>query len=76
MLVASWSRILAVVTYYYVLHRTMSSAYIALFTGDGNFLIRSLMYTTKSVGDMTPSCGTPCLGSIFLLFVLSMTTLA
>ena len=76
MLVASWSRTLAVVVYSSVLHRTKSSAYIAHFTGDGNFLIRSLMNTKKSVGDMTPPCGTTCLKSIFLLFVLSMTTLA
>ena len=76
MLVASWSRTLAVVAYSSVLHRTKSSAYIAHFTGDGNFLIRSLMNTKKSVGDMAPPCGTPCLRSIFLLFVLSMTTLA
>ena len=69
MLVASWSRTLAVVAYSSVLHRTKSSAYIAHFTGDGNLLIRSLMNTKKSVG-------TPCLRSIFLLFVLSMTTLA
>ena len=75
MLVVSWSRILAVVAYSSVLHRTKSSAYIAHFTGYGNFLIRSLKYTKKSVGDMTPPCGTPCL-SIFLLFVLSTTTLA
>ena len=75
-LVASWSRTLAVVAYSSVLHRSKSSAYIANFTGDGNFLIRSLMNTKKSVGDMTPPCGTPCLRSIFLLFVLSMTTLA
>ena len=34
------------------------------------------MNIKKSVGDMTPPCGTPCLRSIFLLFVLSMTTLA
>ena len=68
MLVASWSRILAVAAYSSVLHRTKSSAYIAHFTGDGKFLI--------SVGDMTLPCGTPCLRSIFLLFVLSMTTLA
>ena len=34
------------------------------------------MYTKKSVGDMTPLCGTPCLRSIFLLFVLSTATLA
>ena len=75
-LVASWSRILAVVAYSSVLHRTMSSAYITHFTGDGNFLIRSLMNTKKIVGDMTPPCDTPCLRSIVLLFVLSMTTLA
>ena len=65
MLVASWSRILAVVAYSSVLHRTKSSAYIAHFTADGNFLIRSLMNTKKSIGDMTPPCGTPCLRSIF-----------
>ena len=76
MLVASWSRTLAVVAYSSVLHRTKLSAYIVHFTGDGNFLIRSLMNTKKSVGDMTPPCGTPCLRTIFLLFVLSMTTLA
>ena len=73
MLVASWSRTLAVVASSSMLHRTKSSAYIAHFTGDGNFLIRSLMNTKKSVGDMTPPCGTPCLRSTFLLFVLSMT---
>ena len=67
MLVASWSRTLAVVAYYSVLHRTKSSANIAHFTGDGHFLIKSLM---------TPPCGTLCLRSILLLFVLSMTTLA
>ena len=59
-----------------MLHRTKSSAYIAHFTGDGHFLIRSLMNTKKSAGDMTPPCGTPCLRIIFLLFVLSMTTLS
>ena len=67
---------LAVVAYSSVLHRTKSSANIAHFTGDGHFLVRLLMNTRKSVGDMTPPCGTPCLRSIFLLFVLSMTTLA
>ena len=76
MLVASWSRTLAVVAYSSVLYRTKSSAYIAHFTGDGNSLIRSLMNTKKSVGDMTPPCSTLCLRSIFLLFVLSMTTIA
>ena len=75
MLVVSWSRILAV-AYSSVLHRTKSSAYIAHFTGDENFLIKSLMNTKKSVGDMNPPCGTPCLRSIFLLFVLSTITLA
>ena len=75
LLVASWSRILADVAYFYVLHMSKSSAYIAHFTGDINFLIRSLMNTKKSVGDMTPPCGTPCLRSVFLLFVLSTTTL-
>ena len=53
MLVASWSRILAVVAYYSVLHRTKSSACIAHVTGDGNLFIMSLMNTKKSVGDMT-----------------------
>ena len=72
MLVASWSRTLAVVAYSSVLHSTKSSAYIAHFTGDGNFLIRSLMNTKKGVCDMPH----PCLRSIFLFFVLSMTTLA
>ena len=76
MLVASCSRTLAVIAYSSVLFRTKSSAYIAHFTGDGHFLIRSLMNTKKSVGDMTPPCGTPCLRSIFVLFVISMTTLA
>ena len=76
MLVASWSRIMAIVAYSSALQRTKSSAYIAHFTRDGNLLIMSLMNTRKSVGDMTPPCGTPCLRSIFLLFVLSMTTLA
>ena len=75
MLVAFWSRILAVVSYYYVLHMTKSSAYITHFTGYGNVLIRSLMNTKKSVGDITHPCGTPWL-SIFLFFVLSTTTLA
>ena len=75
MLVASWSRILAVVAYSSVLHRTKSSAYIAHFTGGRSFLTRSLMNTTKGVGDSTLRCGTPCLKSIVLLFVLS-TTLA
>ena len=75
MLVASWSRVLAVVAYSSVLHMTKSSACITHFTGDGDFLIRSLMKTKKSFGDMTPPCGTPCLRSIFLFFVLSMTTL-
>ena len=37
LLVASWSRILAIVAYFSVLHRTKSSAYIAHFTGDGIF---------------------------------------
>ena len=76
MLIASWSRILTVVSYASVLHRIKSYTYIAHFTGDGHFLIRSLINTQKSVGDMTPPCGTTCLRSIFLLFVLSMTTLA
>ena len=67
---------MAVVANSSVLHRTKSFAYIAHFTRDGNFLIWSLMNTKKSVDDMTPPCGTPCLRSIFLLFVLSMTTLA
>ena len=49
MLVASWSRIVAVVAYSSVLHRTKSFAYIAHFTGDGNFLIRSLMKTKKTL---------------------------
>ena len=40
------------------------------------FLIRSLMNTKKRVGYRTPPCGTPCLRSIFLLFVLFTTTLA
>ena len=75
MLVASWSRILTVVAYSSMLHRTKSSAYIAHFIGDGNFMIRSLMNTKKRVGDMIPPCGTPCLRSICLLFVLSMTTI-
>ena len=75
-MLVSWSRILAVVAYSSVLHRTTSSAYIAHLTGHGNLLIRSLMNTKKSVGDMTPHCGTPCLRSNFLLFVLSMNTLA
>ena len=70
MLVASWSRILAVVVYFAVLHRTKSSAYIVHFTRDVNFLIRSLMNTKKSVGDMTPLCGTTCLRSIFSLYYL------
>ena len=55
--------------------RTKSSAYIAHFTGDGHFLIRSLMNTKKIIDDITPPCGTPCLRSIFLLFVLAMPTL-
>ena len=73
---ASWSHILAVVAYSSVLHRTKSSAYIAHFTGDGNFLIRLLINIKKSVGDMPLPCGISCLRSIFLVFVLSMTTLA
>ena len=76
MLVTSWSRILAVVSYSSMLYRTKSSAYIAHFTGYGNFLRRSLMNTKKRVGDMTTPCGTPCLRSILLLFVLYTTTLA
>ena len=76
MLVASWSRIFAAIANSSVLHRTKLSVYIAHLTGDGHFLIRSLMNTKKSVGDITPPCGTPCPRSIFLLFVLSMTTLA
>ena len=75
MLVASWSSILSGVAYSSVLHRNMLSAYIAYFTGEGHFFIRWLMNTKKSVADMTP-CGTPCQMGIFLLFVLSMTTLA
>ena len=67
MLVASWSRTLAVAAYYSVLHMTKSYAYIAHFTGDINLLIRSLMNTKKSVGDMTPPCGTQCLSSIYLV---------
>ena len=76
MLVASWSRILA---YSSGLHRTRSSVYIAHFTENGKFLDKghwSVMNSKKSVGDMSPPCGTPCLRSIFLLFVLCMTTLA
>ena len=76
MLVSSRIRILAVVAHSSVLHRIKSSAYIAHFTRDVNFSIRSFMNTKKSVGDMTPPGGTPCLRSIFLLFVLSTTTLA
>ena len=76
MLIASWNRILVDVAYSSVLHRIKSSAYIAHFTGDGKFLIRSLINTKKRVGDMTPPCGTPCLRSMFLLIVLSTTTLA
>ena len=34
------------------------------------------MNPNKSVGDMTPPCGIPCLRGNFLLFVLSTTTLA
>ena len=71
-LVASWSRILAVVAYSSVLYRTTWSAYMAHFTGDGHFLIRSLMNTKKDIGDVTPPCGTPCPRSVFLLLVLSM----
>ena len=51
MLVASWSRILAVVSYSSLLHMTKSSAYIAHFTGDDNFLLKLLMNTKKRVGD-------------------------
>ena len=76
MLIASWSCILAVVAYSSVLHRTRSYANIAHFIGDGNFLLRLLMNNKKSVGDMTPPCGSPCLRSIFFLVVLYMTTLA
>ena len=46
-----------------------SSAYMALFT-------KSFMNTIKRVGDKTPLCGTPRRRSIFLLLLLSMTTLA
>ena len=49
MWVASWRRILAVVAYSFVLHMTESSAYIAYFIRDGNFLIRSLMNTKKAL---------------------------
>ena len=66
----------AVVAYSTVLHRTKSSENVAHFTGHGNFLIRSLINTKKSVGEMTHPCGTPCLRSICMLFVLSMTALA
>ena len=66
-LVASWSRILAVVAYSSVLHMTKSFAYIAHFTGDGHLFIRSLMNTKKRVGDRSSPC------SIFLLFLLSTT---
>ena len=55
---------------------TKPSTYIAHFTGDGHFLIRSLMNTNERLGDRTPPCDTPCLKSIFLLFVLYTTTLA
>ena len=68
MLVASWSRILAVVAYYYVLHMTKSVAYISHFTEDGSSLIRSLMNIWKRVGDRT-TCGAPCQWSIFLLLL-------
>ena len=63
MLVASWSRIFAIVAYSSVVHRTKSSAYIAHFTGDGNFLMNS----KKSVGDMTPPWDTPCLRSVVVV---------
>ena len=66
---------MAVVAYPSMLHRNKSSAYIVHFTWDGNFLIRSFMNSKKMVGDRTPPCGTPCLRSILLLFVLSTTTL-
>ena len=56
MLVVSWSRILTVVVYSFVFHRTKSSAFIVHLTGNGNLLIRSLMNTKKSVGDMTSPC--------------------
>ena len=68
MLAASWSRILAVVAYSSGLHSTRSSVYIAHFIEDGQFLDKghwSVMNSKKSVGDMTPLCGTPCLRSIF-----------
>ena len=47
MMLVACSCILAVVAYSSVLHRTNLSAYIADFTGDGNFLIGSLMNTKK-----------------------------
>ena len=75
MLFASWS-ILAVVAFSSVLYKTKSPAYTVHFTGDGNFLIRSLVNTKKRVGDRTLTCGTPCLRSIFLSVALSTTTLA
>ena len=59
MLFGSWSRILAIVACSSVLHRTKSSAYIAYFIRDEIFLIRSLMNTKKSVGNITPPCSTP-----------------
>ena len=58
-----------------MLHVTKSSAYIAHFTGDGHFLIRSLLNIKKGVGHRTPLCGTPCLRNILFLFVLSTITL-
>ena len=67
---------MVVVAYSSELHRTKSSAYIAHYTEDGNFLIRSLLNTKKRFGDRTSPCGTPCLRSIFLAFVLSTTTVA
>ena len=70
MLVGSWSRILAVVAYSSVLLRTKSFAYIAHFTGDENFLIRSLMNTKKSVGDMTLPYGTPCQEYLLALLII------
>ena len=47
MLIASWSRILALVAYSPVLHRTKSAAYITQLSGDGHFLISSLKDTKK-----------------------------
>ena len=71
MLVAAWNRILAVLSYSYMIH---GLSHLLYFTGDAKFMIRSLMNTKERVGGLNPTCGTHSLMSILLLFVQSILT--